>query len=324
MIRPPLARLDHRAAGGAGQEERRLEVDVVLEVPVVLGHLVERAAAAEHRGEVRQDVDAAQLVLRALDEWRVRTQVAQIGHHPGVPGPLQAADQVVQATLVQVDGHHLGPGAGEPAGDGRADAPGGPGHDDAAALEPGADAPRHLVPPRAPDLGAQHLLAAIAVDDLLDDLDAEARLRRRVEPAVDVLDRLGHQLVLHGVAQRLDLDELEGRRAEAHRKAGGGDDRGRPAVGVRLAAVELDPFDGALEAGDALGPPGVDADDIDGAGREDPLEAIDVPFLLAVGDQAGRLRAQVGVALRVPGAERLLDPVQVVLVERLDAAGRRS
>ena len=47
-----LALLDHRAARGARQEERGLEVDVVLEVPVLLGHLVEasRAGGAPRRG----------------------------------------------------------------------------------------------------------------------------------------------------------------------------------------------------------------------------------------------------------------------------------
>ena len=41
--------------------------------------------------------------------------------------------------------------------------------------------------------------------------------------------------------------------------------------------------------------------------------------LLAVGDQRGRLAAQVRIALRIPGAQRLLDPVQAVFVEGLDA-----
>ena len=52
---------------------------------------------------------------------------------------------------------------------------------------------------------------------------------------------------------------------------------------------------------------------------EHPLEAREVPLLLAVGDEARGLAAQVGVALGIPRAERLLDPVEAVLLERLDA-----
>src|SRR3990170_906070 len=83
-----------------------------------------------------------------------------------------------------------------------------------------------------PVSGAQHLLAAVTIHDLIADVDPEAGLRRWIEPAIAVLDRLGHQLVLHRVAERLHLDELEGRRAEAHRQAGRRHDRRRPAVGV--------------------------------------------------------------------------------------------
>src|SRR3989442_11739188 len=52
------------------------------------------------------------------------------------------------------------------------------------------------------------------VDDILDDVDAKARLRGRVQVSVDVFERLGHQLVLHGVSERLSLEHLTGRRHE--------------------------------------------------------------------------------------------------------------
>src|SRR5260221_9266341 len=179
-------------------------------------------------------------------------------------------------------------------------------------------------PQRAgPSASAEHPLAAVAVDDLLDHLDPEPRPGRWVEPAVTVLDRLRHELVLHRIPERLHLDQLEGVGAEAECQAGRRDDGGRPAVGVGLAPVELDPLHRALEAGDALRAAGVDAHDVDGAGRQHAFEAVDVPFLLAIRDQARGFRTKVGVALGVPGAERLLDPVQAVLIERLDAPDRR-
>ena len=43
---------------------------------------------------------------------------------------------------------------------------------------------------------AEDLLASVAVDDVLLDVDPETRLRRWIEPAVAMLDRLRHQLVL--------------------------------------------------------------------------------------------------------------------------------
>ena len=58
MIRPPCPACDHGPAGGTGEEERGLEVDVVLEIPVLLGDLVERRPATEDRRKVHQAVDA--------------------------------------------------------------------------------------------------------------------------------------------------------------------------------------------------------------------------------------------------------------------------
>ena len=69
----------------------------MLEVPVVLGHLVERAAATQDGRQVGQDVDAAELGDRALDERRVRGEVAQVGDDPDVAGSLERADELVEA-----------------------------------------------------------------------------------------------------------------------------------------------------------------------------------------------------------------------------------
>src|SRR5438128_3842422 len=144
--------------------------------------------------------------------------------------------------------------------------------------------------------------ASIRVNDVVDDLDAQSGFRGRVHVSVDVPERLRHQLVLHRVAERLELEDLARRGADADRKTRRGRDRRPTVVGARLTPVVLDAVSDLLEAGDPLGPAGVDSDDVHRAGLEDPLVALEVPFLLAVRDEGGRLAAQVRVTLRIPGA----------------------
>src|SRR5262245_33015720 len=71
---------------------------------------------------------------------------------------------------------------------------------------------------------SQILFAAIAVHDVLDHLDAEAGTARRVHPPFDMLERLGDKVVLHRVAERLQLEQLAGRRIERDRQARRSDD----------------------------------------------------------------------------------------------------
>src|SRR6267378_645206 len=165
----------------------------------------------------------------------------------------------------------------------------------------------------------ENLVAPIGVDDVFDDLDAEARLVRRIHVPIPMLEGLADQVVLQRVAERLQLEQPAGRGAEADRQTGGCSDRRRPGMGVRLTVVVFDAVSDLLEARDPFGTPGIDTDDIHGSGLEDPLVALEVPLLLAVCDEGGRFAAQVRVTLRIPGAERLLDPGEVVLLERLDA-----
>src|SRR5271168_5246709 len=58
---------------------------------------------------------------------------------------------------------------------------------------------------RAPGLSGQHLFTAKSVDDLVDHLDPQARAAGWIDPSVDMPERLGHQIVLHRVAERLQL-----------------------------------------------------------------------------------------------------------------------
>src|SRR5262249_57385483 len=96
--------------------------------------------------------------------------------------------------------------------------------------------PETIRPPPPPSYG-EHLLAAKAVDDVLDHLDPEPGAGGRVDPAVDVLERLGDEVVLHRVPERLELEELARGRAERDREARGGHDRRRPPVRGRLPPV---------------------------------------------------------------------------------------
>src|SRR2546428_7493549 len=57
------------------------------------------------------------------------------------------------------------------------------------------------------------------VDDILDDVDAKTWLRGWVHVPVDVIERLGHEIVLHRVAERLELQDPTRRRAEADPEA---------------------------------------------------------------------------------------------------------
>src|SRR5437870_2334891 len=165
----------------------------------------------------------------------------------------------------------------------------------------------------------ENFVAPIGVDDVFDDLDAEAGLVWRVHVPVPMLEGLAHQVVLQRVAERLQLEQLACRGAEADRQTGGCSDRRRPGMGVGLTVVVFDAVSDLLEARDPFGTPGVDTDDIHGPGLKDPLVTLEVPFLLAIRDEGGRLATQVRVTLRIPRAERLLYPGEVVLLERLDA-----
>src|SRR5438876_4049037 len=82
----------------------------------------------------------------------------------------------------------------------------------------------------------ENFVAPIGVDDVFDDLDAEAGLVWRVHVPVPMLEGLADQVVLQRVAERLQLEQLPCRGAEADRQTGGGSDRRRPNPRGRLAA----------------------------------------------------------------------------------------
>lgn len=54
----------------------------------------------------------------------------------------------------------------------------------------------------------ENLVASITVDDFFNDLDSEARARRRIDPPVNVIEWFGNKIMLHGISQRLQLEEL--------------------------------------------------------------------------------------------------------------------
>src|SRR2546428_4782957 len=101
----------------------------------------------------------------------------------------------------------------------------------------------------------ENLVAPIGVDDVFDDIDAEARPGGRVHVPVPMLEWLADQVVLQRVAQRLQLEQPAGRGAEADRQTGGCSDRRRPGMGVRLTAGGFDAVSDLLDAREPIRTP---------------------------------------------------------------------
>src|SRR5206468_3133583 len=112
---------DHRSSRGAAKEERRFQIDVVLEIPVVLGDLVQGASPAQNSCEVSEDVYIHVLAAVPLDEAVVARDEAEVGRDSEVSPPGQPGDELVQLCLIEIDRHHAGAGGVEGAGDGPTD-----------------------------------------------------------------------------------------------------------------------------------------------------------------------------------------------------------
>ncbi len=130
-----VAGLAHVGPRGMGDREAALDVDLVDQVPVRLGHLVE-ADVAEDAGVVHHDVDAPVGVHRGLDDLRAVGDRVVVGdglaagfldlvhHHVG---RLRAAAAAVDVAAEVVD-HDLGAAAGEEVRVGPAEAVASAGH----------------------------------------------------------------------------------------------------------------------------------------------------------------------------------------------------
>jgi hypothetical protein len=84
----------------------------------------------------------------------------------------------------------------------------------------------------------------------------------------------------------------------------------------------LDELDDPKRTRDPLRAPDVAADDVEDAGGDQCLEPARVPLALTAGDQRLDVVAQLAEALDVVGLQRLLDPLEVVLLEGVRAADR--
>ena len=115
----------------------------MLEIPVLLGDLVERRPATEDRRKVHQAVDATDLAPRALDDPIRRVGSAKVDTHRRVAFALELADETVHRVLVEVHGEHARAGRSERAGDRRPDPARGTGDDHAAPIETGSHVPGH-------------------------------------------------------------------------------------------------------------------------------------------------------------------------------------
>ncbi len=89
-MRPPRPASRKIRRRRAVQEEDRLQVDVELRVPVLLGHLVDRVPAPQDGRRADEHVEAAERVARPPEQGVVRREVAQVG-----------ADREVAAWLVE-------------------------------------------------------------------------------------------------------------------------------------------------------------------------------------------------------------------------------
>ena len=68
MMRPPRPCSHHDARRRLGEEERRLQIDVVLEVPIGLADFEHAGAADQHRGRLHERVETAEALGDPLDE----------------------------------------------------------------------------------------------------------------------------------------------------------------------------------------------------------------------------------------------------------------
>ena len=120
----PLPLLQHLAANGAGQAERRVEVDAEHGIPVLVGMLGGRGAA-DDAGVVEQNVDDRKVGLHLLDEALQLLQLAKVG----LVAPVLAAQGLHRCFGFAAGGHvhgyadDVGASLGQPEGNGLSNTP---------------------------------------------------------------------------------------------------------------------------------------------------------------------------------------------------------
>ena len=117
---PAVARFFHVGPGGVGYLERAFDVDLINQIPVVFGHLVE-AFVPQDAGIVDDDVDAAEIVHRGLDDLVAIGNGIVVGNgfatgsndfvHHQISGSFAGA--FTKSAATQVVDHDLGTAAGE-------------------------------------------------------------------------------------------------------------------------------------------------------------------------------------------------------------------
>ena len=134
--RSPVPLRDHLPQRRPGAPEGAVERHVEHPQPLLVGHLEDRAGAAEPR-VVNEHVDAAEPARRAVDQRVDRALVGDVARQRPDPVPVRGRELVAglaQPPGVLVADHHLGALLEAAAGGGRADAGAGRGgdHDDLA------------------------------------------------------------------------------------------------------------------------------------------------------------------------------------------------
>ena len=119
-------------------------------------------------------------------------------------------------------------------------------------------------------------------DEVFVDRNPEPRSLRNVDITVFMPDRPVHEIALRRTVDRLKFQQIAGRARKAERLTGRADNRGREIMRIRLTAAERADLGGLAEAGDPLDPAGIQSDNIDGAGSDDPLDTPRTPFAFAI------------------------------------------
>ena len=151
--------------------------------------------------------------------------------------------------------------------------------------------------------------------EILVDLNSQARPIGQVHKSVHVPDRPVHEIPLRRAVDRLQFEKAAGGAGKAQGLACGANDGGREVVRVGLATVQGANLCSLAEAGDTFDPAGIEADDVDRPGLDDPLDAAGIPFPFAIGDADARCGPKGGIAPRIIMAERFFQPGDAVLFE---------
>src|SRR6266496_4354796 len=155
----------------------------------------------------------------------------------------------------------------------------------------------------------------VLLNHCLVDLDPQPWLLWDGDPAAALLEGLADQLVLHRIRQRLQLEDDGIGRGRGQMNAGGSNDRAAPGMRVDRAVRQCGHLLHLQISRDPLGAAWVDQNDVGETGLDDLVVIGNCPEILAGCDLRLNGGAQLGVALPVERAQRILDPANTKALE---------